>query len=46
VLDAETMNARIWLGLHFRRGMTDANKLGHDISDWIFENRFQRTHGG
>jgi hypothetical protein len=33
VLDAETMNARIRLGLHFRRAMVDANQLGHRVSD-------------
>jgi hypothetical protein len=34
-LDAETMNARIWLGLHFRRAMTDGNRLGHETARWI-----------
>ncbi len=28
-LDAEAMNARIWLGLHFRRAMVDGNVAGH-----------------
>ena len=33
-LDRDTMNARIWLGLHFRKAMTDGNQLGHDVSDY------------
>jgi hypothetical protein len=33
-LDADTMNARIWLGLHFRRAMTDGNRLGHSAAAW------------
>jgi hypothetical protein len=33
-LDAETMNARIWLGLHFRQAMTDGNRLGHEAAAW------------
>ncbi len=33
-LDAETMNARIWLGLHFRKAMTDGNRLGHRVADY------------
>jgi hypothetical protein len=33
-LDEETMNARIWLGIHFRKAMTDGNQLGHDVSNW------------
>jgi hypothetical protein len=40
-LDAETMNARIWLGLHFRDSMIDANQLGHAVSDWTIANYFQ-----
>ncbi|MEL4317451.1 vanadium-dependent haloperoxidase [Leifsonia sp. YIM 134122] len=40
-LDADTMNARIWLGLHFRKAMTDGNALGHAVSDWSFEHYFQ-----
>ncbi len=34
-LDADTMNARIWLGLHFRRAMTDGNRLGHRVADIV-----------
>jgi hypothetical protein len=31
-LDAETMNARIWNGFHFRTAMTDGNALGHAVA--------------
>jgi hypothetical protein len=34
-LDAETMDARIWLGIHFRRAMTDGNALGHAVADQV-----------
>ncbi|GGE87711.1 vanadium-dependent haloperoxidase [Mycetocola zhadangensis] len=40
-LDEDTMNARIWLGLHFRSAMTDGNELGHRVSNWVIENYFQ-----
>ncbi|GAB3606237.1 vanadium-dependent haloperoxidase [Conyzicola nivalis] len=40
-LDEDTMNARIWLGLHFRSAMTDGNELGHRVSDWVIGNYFQ-----
>lgn len=33
-MDRETMDARIWLGLHFRKAMTDGNALGHDVARW------------
>jgi hypothetical protein len=42
-LDDETMNARIWLGIHFRRAMTDGNQLGHDVSNWGITHYFQPT---
>nr|MBA2552725.1 vanadium-dependent haloperoxidase [Geodermatophilaceae bacterium] len=42
-LDMDTMNARIWLGLHFRKAMTDGNQLGHDVSGWATSNYFQPT---
>jgi len=42
-LDEETMNARIWLGLHFRRAMSDGNQLGHHVSDWTIAHYFQPT---
>jgi hypothetical protein len=41
-LDAETMNARIWLGLHFRRAMTDGNHLGHRAAAWTISHELQR----
>lgn len=42
-LDRDTMNARIWLGLHFRRAMIDGNLLGHDVADWGSTHYFQPT---
>jgi hypothetical protein len=42
-LDQETMNARIWLGIHFRKAMTDGNQLGHDVSHWGITHYFQPT---
>jgi hypothetical protein len=41
VLDAEAMNARIWLGIHFRRAMGDANQLGHRVSDRVVARYFR-----
>jgi hypothetical protein len=43
-LDEETMNARIWLGFHFRTAMKDANALGHDVADWAEDRHFEPTH--
>lgn len=40
-LDEDTINARIWLGFHFRRAMIDGNFLGHEVADWTIANAFQ-----
>jgi hypothetical protein len=42
-LDEDTKSARIWLGLHFRRAMTDGNLLGHKTGDWTFTHQFRAT---
>jgi hypothetical protein len=39
-LDAETKNARIWLGLHFRQAMDDGNLLGHRVATWTASHEF------
>jgi hypothetical protein len=39
-LDAETKNARIWLGLHFRQAMDDGNHLGHRVATWTANHEF------
>jgi hypothetical protein len=42
-LDEDAINARVWLGIHFRSSMGFANQLGHDVSDWTIANFFQPT---
>jgi hypothetical protein len=42
-LDDDTMDARIWLGLHFRRAMTDGNRLGHEVAAVLAR---RGLHGG
>ena len=39
-LDAETQNARIWLGLHFRTAMNDGSRIGHAASAWTIAREF------
>ena len=40
------MNARIWLGFHFRTAMTDGNALGHAVADHAATNYFQPVAAG
>jgi hypothetical protein len=35
------MNARVWLGIHFRASMGFANETGHAVSDWTIATQFQ-----
>jgi hypothetical protein len=35
----------IWLGLHFRRAMTDGNRLGQDVTSYVLRNAFQPAWG-
>ena len=44
-LDEETMNARIWLGLHFRKAMTDGNRIGREAGYWTAAKFFRPTCG-
>ena len=39
-VDEETMNARIWLGFHFRKAMTDGNAIGHAVADHAVAHAF------
>ena len=40
-LNQDTMNARVWLGIHFRKAMVDGNRLGHRVSRWALRHYFQ-----
>jgi hypothetical protein len=40
-LNQDTMNARVWLGIHFRRAVVDGNSLGHQVSRWALRHYFQ-----
>ncbi|TRW47243.1 vanadium-dependent haloperoxidase [Georgenia yuyongxinii] len=42
-LDREGMDARIWLGLHFRTAMEDANATGHRVADWVADRYLEPT---
>ena len=42
-LDTETMNARVWIGFHFRKATTDGNAMGHTVAEWAGSHYFQKT---
>jgi hypothetical protein len=44
VLRQDVVNARIWLGIHFRYGDTAARDLGVRLADWTLDHYFQPLH--
>ncbi|MGK5683242.1 vanadium-dependent haloperoxidase [Actinoplanes sp. URMC 104] len=42
VLRADVVDARIWLGIHFRTADTAARTLGVDLADWATRRYFRR----
>ena len=40
-LNRETKNGRIWLGFHFRRAMTDGNRLGRRTAAYVANHAFE-----
>jgi hypothetical protein len=43
VLRQDVVNARMWLGIHFRYGDTAAGDLGVRLADWTLDHYFQRV---
>ena len=43
MLDRDVINARVWLGIHFRFSDTLGVRLGHEVADSIAEHNFGRT---
>ena len=43
-LERDTQNARIWLGLHFRRAMTDGLRIGQGAAAWVVDHELRPRH--
>jgi hypothetical protein len=44
VLRRDVVNARVWLGIHFRFADTASRDLGIAIADWVLDHYFQPVH--
>ena len=42
----EVVDARVWLGIHFRFADTVAREQGEQVANWVFENYLQRIGHG
>ena len=45
VLRQDVVNARVWLGIHFRYGDTAARDMGVRLADWTLDHYFQPVEG-
>jgi len=45
-LRADVVNARVWLGFHFRTADIVSRDLGLRLTDWALNHYFQPTHNG
>jgi len=44
-LDAELVNARVWIGFHFRNSVIVGENLGTSVANWELQRNFQPTNG-
>lgn len=42
-LDAELVNARVWIGFHYRNSVLRGEDLGHSVADWTLQRFFLPT---
>ena len=41
----ETIETRIWSGIHFRKAEVDGAKIGRDVAKWREHHFFKPVHG-
>jgi hypothetical protein len=42
-IQKQVVDARVWLGFHFRNSVVQGEKLGNDVAGWELKRFFQRT---
>ena len=42
-IQKQVVDARVWLGFHFRNSVEQGEKLGNDVADWELDRYFQPT---
>jgi hypothetical protein len=43
-VQAQVVDARVWLGFHFRNSVKQGENLGNDVADWELDRYFQEAH--
>ena len=44
-LDDELVNARVWMGFHFRSSVIAGENLGTSVANWELQRNFLPTNG-
>ena len=44
-LDTELVNARVWIGFHYRNSVHAGDNIGHSVASWSVQRYFQRAEG-
>ena len=42
-LDNEMVNARVWIGFHYRHSVEDGIKLGQNVANWTLKRYFGKV---
>ena len=40
----QILDARVWIGFHFRNSAEQGLQLGNDVADWTLDQYFQPSH--
>jgi hypothetical protein len=40
-IQSQVVDARVWLGYHFRNSVEQGEKLGNQVADWDLDQAFQ-----
>ncbi|MDX6400934.1 MAG: hypothetical protein QOF27_1540, partial [Gaiellaceae bacterium] len=43
-IQQQVVDARVWLGFHFRNSVEQGEKLGNNVADWELKRFFQPVH--
>jgi hypothetical protein len=43
-IQSQVIDARVWLGFHFRNSVEQGVKLGNDVADWELDRFFKPDH--
>lgn len=43
-MQRQIVDARVWLGFHFRNSVEQGLRVGNNVADWALDRYFRRVH--